>query len=57
MLEATRDLAVAPKDPAQIMESYGRDLTKDGFIEIPAAQILYGRGKFSASMGFTTTSK
>ena len=51
MLEATRDLAIVPKDPKRVMQAYGRDLTKDDFIEIPAVQILNGRGEFSASMG------
>jgi benzoate 4-monooxygenase len=53
MLEATRDLAIVPKHPERVMESYGRSetLSKDDFIEIPAVQILNGRGEFSASMG------
>ncbi|EAU89384.1 cytochrome P450 monooxygenase pc-bph [Coprinopsis cinerea okayama7 len=51
MLEAARDSALVPKKPDHVMESYGKELSSEDVISIPAVQILNGRGEYSMSMG------
>ena len=51
MLEAARDSALVPKDPAKAMESYGKEFEESEVFSIPAVQILNGRGEYSMSMG------
>lgn len=51
MLEKAEDSALVPKDPAKVMQSYGKDLADSEVLSLPAVQILNGRGEFSMSMG------
>ncbi|KAF8652364.1 hypothetical protein AX16_004394 [Volvariella volvacea WC 439] len=50
MIEAAKDMAAAPKNQEDVMKSYGQK-TEAEIIEIPAVQILNGRGEYSMSMG------
>ncbi|KAF8182061.1 cytochrome P450 monooxygenase [Pholiota molesta] len=50
MITAARDLAVVPKNQADAMNNYGTKTSVD-VMEIPAVQILNGRGEYSMSMG------
>ena len=50
MIEAGRDLATVPKNQEAAMNNYGSKTAVD-VIEIPAIQILNGRGEYSMSMG------
>lgn len=50
MIEAARDLAVVPKNQESAMKNYG-NLDKVEVREIPAVQILNGRGEYSMSVG------
>lgn len=50
MIGAGRDLAVVPKNQEDAMNNYGTKKEVD-VVEIPAIQILNGRGEFSMSMG------
>jgi len=51
MLERAKDLAVVPKNQEDAMKSYGTDKISADVVEIPAVQILNGRGEYSMSMG------
>lgn len=50
MIESAKDLALVPKNPADVMRSYGKE-TQTEVVEIPAVKILNGRGEYSMSMG------
>jgi len=50
MLEAAKDSALVPKNPDNVMNSYGKECTED-VVALPSVQILNGRGEFSMSMG------
>ena len=50
MVKAAKDSAVVPKDQANAMDSYGSGKSVE-VVEIPAVQILNGRGEYSMSMG------
>jgi benzoate 4-monooxygenase len=50
MIKAARDLAVVPKNQEAAMKNYGKVDSVEA-IEIPAVQILNGRGEYSMSMG------
>lgn len=50
MINAARDLAVVPKNQQDAMNSYGTKNSVD-VVEIPAVQILNGRGEYSMSIG------
>ncbi|TFK26575.1 cytochrome P450 monooxygenase [Coprinopsis marcescibilis] len=51
MLEAAKDTALVPKDPERVMESYGKEISEDQVVSLPAVKILNGRGEYSMSMG------
>ncbi|KAF6764285.1 cytochrome P450 monooxygenase [Ephemerocybe angulata] len=51
MLEAAKDSALVPKNPDQVMNSYGKDTPASEVLSIPAIKILNGRGEYSMSMG------
>ncbi|EKM77283.1 hypothetical protein AGABI1DRAFT_115220 [Agaricus bisporus var. burnettii JB137-S8] len=51
MLQAAKDSAVVPKDQKSMMKSYGKEDASIEVMEIPAVQILNGRGEFSLTMG------
>jgi len=51
MIEAAQDVALVAKDQKSMMNSYGREATRDELINIPAVKILNGRGEYSMSMG------
>ncbi|KDR80199.1 hypothetical protein GALMADRAFT_242488 [Galerina marginata CBS 339.88] len=50
MITAGRDLALVPKNQQDAMKNYGSKTSVD-VVEIPAVQILNGRGEYSMSMG------
>jgi benzoate 4-monooxygenase len=50
MIEAAKDMALLPKKPEDVMQSYGTGVKTEA-IEIPAVKILNGRGEYSMSMG------
>jgi benzoate 4-monooxygenase len=50
MITAARDLAVVPKNQQDAMKNYGSKTSVE-VVEIPAVQILNGRGEYSMSMG------
>lgn len=51
MIKAAKDSALVPKDQQAAMNSYGNKDTSVEVHEIPAVQILNGRGEYSMSMG------
>ncbi|KAF5329968.1 hypothetical protein D9611_010468 [Ephemerocybe angulata] len=51
MLEAAKDSALVPKNPDQVMNSYGKDTPASEVLSIPAVKILNGRGEYSMAMG------
>jgi len=51
MIEAAQDIALVAKDQESMMNSYGREATREELISIPAVKILNGRGEYSMSMG------
>ncbi|RXW15522.1 hypothetical protein EST38_g10327 [Candolleomyces aberdarensis] len=51
MLKAAKDSALVPKNPEQVMNSYGKETLASDVLSIPAIQILNGRGEYSMSMG------
>lgn len=51
MLEAAKDIAQVPKSQDQVMQHYGTEKATADLVEIPAIQILNGRGEYSMSMG------
>lgn len=51
MIKAAKDSALVPKDQKAAMNSYGKKDTSVQVQEIPAVQILNGRGEYSMSMG------
>lgn len=51
MIEAAQDVAHVAKDPKSMMNSYGREATREELKTIPAVKILNSRGEYSMSMG------
>lgn len=50
MIKAAKDSALVPTNQENAMKSYGSGASVD-VVEIPAVQILNGRGEYSMSMG------
>lgn len=50
MLEAAKDIALVPKDPKSMMESYGKEAKQGEVIGVPAISILNSRGEFNLTM-------
>ncbi|KAK1226919.1 hypothetical protein PQX77_010089 [Marasmius sp. AFHP31] len=55
MLVACKDSAPVPVDQKAAMDQYGQELEKTQQKEIPAVQVINGRGEFSGSMGTIPT--
>ena len=51
MIQAGKDSATVPVDQAAVMASYGKEDVKFETRQIPAVQILNGRGEFSMTLG------
>ena len=55
MLVACKDSAPVPVDQKAAMDQYGKEIEKTQQKEIPAVQVINGRGEFSGSMGTIPT--
>ncbi|KAG6828596.1 hypothetical protein H0H92_007337 [Tricholoma furcatifolium] len=51
MIHAAKDVAKVPRDQSSAMSSYGKESSADDVAEVPAVQILNGRGEYSMALG------